>query len=383
MKRRLAILVFLCLTLLMGIIYPDVVKNAVSREESLPPGITAPEKRLLRIWIMSDPVSASSWLRRQAAKLEKENAGISVYLRTALPQELFHKDAVLPDLIFFGPGVIKAPEKLFVPLSGDLSASDGALRAGKWQGQQYAVPVCMDGYTLVYDPAILGTKAATPAPTPLLGIGAARTNTPAPKAETSFDDLRDALVKTPMGKTAVCDFQSTAGMPLTLFTLLSGGKQGLPSAVLPTGFGSAAKETVLSDFVVGKSRAAVLLLSQLGSVTRQGKPFAYFSFPLPATDKYLCAGIVTGSGQDLAMMYLRMLLSPAGQQDLTQNGLMAVSNNVTLYGGDPVFGELEEKMQGDLILPNAFLYEEQQMKSVSLGLFTNGGAILEFFESIR
>src|SRR5690606_15652377 len=108
--------------------------------------------------------------------------------------------------------------------------SDGALRAGKWQGQQYAVPVCMDGYALVYDPAILGTVAATPAPTPLLGIGGAQTSTPAPKAEASFDDLRFALAKVPMGKTAAYDFQSSAGMPMALFTLLSGGKPGLPSA---------------------------------------------------------------------------------------------------------------------------------------------------------
>ena len=367
----------------MGIIFPDVVKNAVSRDESLPPGITAPEKRLLRIWIMDDPLSASPWLRRQAAKMEKENGGISIYLRTALQQELSNKDAVLPDLVFFGPGVIKAPEKLFVPIAGDLPALEGALRAGKWQNQQYAVPVCMDGYVLVYDPAILGTKAATPAPTPLLGIGAARPNTPVPKAEASFDDLRDALAKTPLGKTAVCDFQSSAGMPLILFTLLSGGKPGLPSAVLPTGFGSASRETVLSDFATGKSRAAVLAVSQLGNLTRQGKPFSYFPFPLPATDKYLCAGIVPGPGQDLAMRYLNMLLSTTGQQDLSQSGLMSVSSSASLYGSDGVFGELEEKMQGDLILPNTFLYEEQQMKSVSQGLFTNDGAILEFFESIR
>jgi len=367
----------------MGIIFPDVVKNAVSRDESLPPGITAPEKRLLRIWIMDDPLSASPWLRRQAAKMEKENDGISIYLRTALQQELSNKDAVLPDLVFFGPGVIKAPEALFVPIAGDLPASDGALRAGKWQNQQYAVPVCVDGYVLVFDPAILGTKAATPAPTPLLGIGAARPNTPAPKAEASFDDLRDALAKIPLEKTAVCDFQSSAGMPLILFTLLSGGKPGLPSAVFPTGFGSAPRETVLSDFATGKSRAAVLAVSQLGSLTRQGKPFSYFPFPLPATDKYLCAGIVPGSGQDLAMRYLNMLLSPTGQQDLSKSGLMSVSSSTSLYGSDGVFGVLEEKMQGDLILPNTFSYEEQQMKSVSQGLFTNGGAILEFFESIR
>ena len=383
MGRRLAILVFLCLTLLMGLIFPEVWERAASREDALPPGISAPALRLLRVWLIEDTLSASAWFKRQAARLEDAQKGVSVYLRTARPQELMQPDSVLPDLILFRPGAIKDPEGLFLPLTGELPLSDGALRAGRWKGMQYAVPVCMDGYVLAYDPALTGASAATPAPTPMLGIGAAPSLTPAPEKETSFDDLLSSLVKVPRGKNTAYDFQCTAGMPLMLFSSLSGGKASLPAASLPSDFGMSSMDTVYGEFLSGRCRAAMLPSRQLRSLASQKRPFALLMPPLPATDMYLAAGVVQVEGRDLALNFLLMLLSQEGQLDLSQSGLIPVSQAVSTYGADPVFRQVEESLRGDLILPNAFTHDEHGLKDVSQSVFTNGGAILNIFESIR
>ena len=383
MGRRLAILVFLCLTLLMGLFFQDVWERALNRGNALPPGISAPQMRLLRVWLIEDSLSASSWIKRQAARMEDAQKGISVYLRTARPQELLQPDSVLPDLILFMPGAVKDPESLLLPLTGEFPLADGAMRAGRWKGMQYAVPVCMDGYVLAYDPALTGAAAATPAPTPLLGIGAAPSLTPAPEKETSFDDLLSSLAKVPRGKNTACDFQCAAGMPLMLFSHLSGGKASLPAASLPSGFGTSSKDDVYGEFLSGRCRAAMLPSRQLRSLALKGKPFALLMPPLPATDMYLAAGIVQGEGRDLALEYLLMLLSQQGQQDLSQSGLIPVSQAVSAYGADPVFSQVEGSFKSDLILPNAFSHDEQNLKNVSQSVFTNGGAILDIFDSIR
>jgi hypothetical protein len=144
----------------MGLIFPTVWEQVRStHEEALPPGISAPEKKLLRVWLVGDSVGAAGWLKRQAANLEQTQGGAMVYLRTARPQELIQPGTVLPDLVIFGPGAVKAPESLFVPLAGDFSLDEGAKRAGRWQLEQYALPICLDGYALAYDPSISGAPA--------------------------------------------------------------------------------------------------------------------------------------------------------------------------------------------------------------------------------
>ena len=383
MGRRLAILVFLCLTLLMGLLFPEVWERAVNREDALPPGISAPETRLLRVWLIEENLSASSWLKRQAARFEDVEGGVSVYLRTARPQELSQPDSVLPDLVVFSPGAVKCPENLFLPLTGEFPLADGVLRAGKWQMLQYAVPICMDGYVLAFDPALTGAAAATPAPTPLLGIGGAPSATFAPEKENTFDDLFASLTKVQRGKNTACDFQCAAGMPLMLFSSLCGGRRNFPAGSLPSNFGTASQDTVLGDFLSSRCRAAILPARHLRSLALRGKPFALMTMPVRATDMYLAAGIVKGEGRDLARKYLMMLLSLEGQQDLYQSGLLAVSRAVSLYTADPVLNQVEGSFKGDLILPNAFAYDEQGLKNISLSVFTNGGAISDIFESIR
>ncbi len=383
MGRRLAILVFLCLTLVMGLIFPEVWERAVNREDTLPPGISAPETQLLRVWLIAENLSASSWLKRQAARFENEQGGVSVYLRTARAQELSQPESVLPDLIVFGPGAVKNPESLFLPLVGEFPLADGTQRAGRFKTMQYAMPICMDGYVLAFDPALTGAAASTPAPTPLLGIGGAPSATPEPEKANTFDNLFASLSQTPRGKNTAYDFQCAQGMPLMLFSSLCGGKRNFPAGSLPLGFGTASQDTALGDFLSSRCRAAMLPSRYLRSLASNNKPFALMMMPLKATDMYLAAGVVQGEGRDLALKYLMMLLSPEGQQDLYPNGLMAVSQSVSLYGADPVLSQVEGSFKGDLILPNAFAYDEQGLKNVSLSVFTNGGAILDIFESIR
>ncbi len=383
MGRRLVLLVFLCLTLVLALVFPKVWERAAGRQESLPPGIDAPRQRLLRVWVVEDTLSASPWLRRQAALLGNAYGGASVYLRTAQAWELTQTGAVLPDLVLFGPGAIRGPEGLFLPLAAEFPLPGGIMRAGKLGQTQYAVPVCLDGYALVYDPALTGAAAATPAPTPLLGIGASPAHTAAPGEAVSFGELQAALAKVPRGKAAVCDFQCAAGMPLLLFTVLSGGKANLPADAVPKNFADISSGAAYAEFLAGRCQAAVLPSAGLSSLARQKKPFALLASPLPATDRYLAAGIVKGGEAELALAYLTALLSDEGQGDLKQSGLFAASQAVFLYAGDPVFGRMEESLRGDTILPNAFTYDGQTLQSLSRSAFSNNGSVFEILESIR
>lgn len=369
----------------MGLVFPAVWERVKStREEALPPGISAPEKKLLRVWLVGDPVGAAGWLKRQAARLEKEQGGVLVYLRTARAQELTQPETVLPDLVVFGPGAVKAPESLFVPLAGDFPVSEGAKRAGRWQLSQYALPLCLDGYALAYDPDLSGAPAATPAPTPLLGIGGAPSVPPAPEEEAkNFAGLVAALAKTPRGKNVAYDFQCASGMPFLLFAGLSGGQGGLSATALPPGFGTASPDTAASDFAAGRCRAAMLCARQLRGANAQDRSFAMLPAPVPATDLYLAAGVVRGEGKDLAAAFLAMLLSKEGQADLAGSGLFCVRQDTTLYGADPVFGLVEGSLKGELILPNAFLYDPEALKNLSRSTFHNGGVLKDILESIR
>jgi hypothetical protein len=369
----------------MGLIFPAVwVKVQGTRSEALPPGISAPEKKLLRVWMVGDPVGAAGWLKRQAAYLEQAQGGAMVYLRTARPQELIQPETVLPDLVIFGPGAVKAPESLFVPLAGDFPLGEGAKRAGRWQLEQYAMPICLDGYALAYDPSVSGLPAATPAPTPLLGIGGMPSATPEPEEkEQNFAGLAAALSKAPRGKTVVYDFQCAAGMPFLLFAGLSGGQGSLSAASLPSGFGAAAADTAASDFVSGRCHAAMLSARQLRTVSAQNKTFALLPAPVPATDLYLAAGVIRGEGQDLALSFLSALLSKEGQADLAGSGLFAVRQDTILYGTDPVFSQVEGSLKGEIILPNAFSYDPEALKNLSRSTFHNGGVLKDILESIR
>lgn len=383
MGRRLILLVFLCLTLVLALLFPKVWERAAGLQESLPPGIDAPRQRLLRVWVVEDTLSASPWLRRQAARMENAYEGVSVYLRTAQAWELTQTGAVLPDLVLFAPGAIRDPEGLFIPLAVEFPLPGGVMRAGRFKQTQYAVPVCLDGYALVYNPALTGAAAATPAPTPLLGIGASPAQTAAPEAAVSFGELQAALAKVPREKTDVCDFQCAAGMPLLLFTALSGGRANLPADAVPKNFADISSGAAYTEFLAGRCRAAVLLSAGLSSLARQKKPFALLALPLPATDRYLAAGILQGGEAELALAYLTALLSDEGQGDLKQSGLFAVSQTVLLYAADPVFGRVEESLRGDAILPNAFSYDGQTLQSLSRSAFSNNGSVFEILESIR
>ena len=138
------------------------------------PSLSAAERTLLRIWILDAPGGGQSWLKQQLRQYEKQHPGVSTYLRTVSAQELIDPDVILPDIVLYMPGQITQPEALFMPLSGSTVARDGLLRAellrcGRWQGNQYGLPLCWGGWVLAIDSALEPEQAVTPAPTTLLG----------------------------------------------------------------------------------------------------------------------------------------------------------------------------------------------------------------------
>ncbi len=137
------------------------------------PGAEAPARHLLRIWVCSSIGGGESWLRDCLKTWEKQNPGAMTFLRIVSPEELTRPDAVLPDVLLYTPGTITAPQELFVPLTNASGIREPLLRAGRWQLQQYGLPLCYAGYALAIDSANEPQLAVTPAPTTLLGKPAA------------------------------------------------------------------------------------------------------------------------------------------------------------------------------------------------------------------
>lgn len=93
--------------------------------------------------------------------------------------ECFAPETVLPDVICFADGTFSTPEQVLTPLHGVESVTGNLFtKRGRWQGEQYALPLAVEPWVLAVGDAYLPAPAQTPVPTTLLGRAAA---TPQPR----------------------------------------------------------------------------------------------------------------------------------------------------------------------------------------------------------
>ncbi|MBQ8536812.1 MAG: hypothetical protein IJ461_05340, partial [Clostridia bacterium] len=212
-------------------LYPLLSHFYFTQQAAPPPGIRPKENRLVRIWLIGDCVGADGYLKKQAAAYEKAHTGVRLYLRAAQASELADPQAVLPDGVIFAPGAIPEPERLLTPLAGAWPMADSLLMAGKWQGEQYALPLLLGGY---------------------------------------------ALAASDQGESSL---QCAPGIPLLL-----AGALGLPADGLPATFAQVSQPQVYQDFTARRCRQAVLTLRQIRSfqaLVEKGKGFAYTALAFP------------------------------------------------------------------------------------------------------
>ena len=336
--RRLLCLFALLLTLVLG-------RLLLHAAEPSPGALSGGEARtLLRIWTVSSVGGGESWLKEQLRLFERQHPGVMTYLRAVSPAEVTNPETVLPDLILYTPGTFTAPEQYFVPLAVPEGLRESLVRCGRWQMQQYGLPLCWSGYVLCVDGALEPESAATPAPTTLLGRPAATPEASASPQPYPYEAAMAADV--PLAAPGGCG-------TLALCWLLE--KALRPP--LPEGFATPAE--VYASFRRRECASAVLTTGQLtalASLTAAGKGFAYRAM-LPSgviTDQVWLGSVIRGAEDSAASELLAFLVGREAQQALASQGLYPALAGLTLYASGTE-GEVEAAAARSLTAVNAYV----------------------------
>ncbi|MBQ8200795.1 MAG: hypothetical protein IJZ74_03390 [Clostridia bacterium] len=318
---------------------------ALLRQSASIPGLEAEERTLLRIWVTNAPGGAQAWLTAALRQWEKQHPGVMTYLRTVSAETLTDPDTVLPDVVLYMPGDLTAPQTLFTPLSGALTAKEALLRCGRWQGQQYGLPLCWGAWVLAIDSALEPGSALTPAPTTLLGKPAA---TQPSASQTPGYPLAAA-------SQSACALQSPGGAALLALTCLLEQTERPP---LPEDFAHLSSSQVYSAFQARKAATAMLTTGQVTaftSLTSAGKgfPFRVITPSEVVTDQVWLASLTPGAPQEAAAL-LAHLTSADAQQLLSRQGLYTVRDDLVLYAAG-TSAEVERAGMRALSAINAYI----------------------------
>lgn len=319
--RRLPLRTLLCALAILLAAALVLLTPPLLSEHTVPRLPRAADRTLLRVWVTSSVGGGQSWLREQLKAWEKRNPGVMTYLRAVSPEEITEEGVLLPDLILYMPGDFTAPEELFSPLSGELNAREALLRAGKWRGQQYGLPLCYGAWALAIDSAIEPGSAATPAPTTLLGRP--MPTDPAHATEAPGFPLEAA-------SRAEVALQAPAGGGLfSLCNLLTA------CPPLPEDFASLTAAEVYSGFLARKYASALLTTGQLTALSAltgagSGFPFRVLVPDELITDQVWFGSVVEGASGEAASL-LAFLTGTEAQRALGKQGLHTVRDDLRLY----------------------------------------------------
>lgn len=351
MKHRLnkALAAVICALLLLS---AAVLLPRVTAKDAAIPGLTTRERVLLRVWAVSSPGGGQAWLKEQLRAFEKQHPGVSTYLRTVSAAELTEPSAVLPDVVLYMPGDITSPQSSFLPLSGDMvyrespTIREELLRCGRWQAQQYGLPLCWSAWVLCIDSTLEPGSAVTPVPTTLLGRPAA----------TSLPTVSDApAYPLAAASQAECALQSPGGAALFSLGLLLTERPPLPE-----NFGTLASSEVYAAFQKRQCATAMLTTGQetaLSALSSSGSGFPFRTMvPEEIITDQVWLASVTADAPDAAALLLSHLASIPAQKALSSQGLHTVRDDLTLYAaGTPA--QVEQSARRSLSAINAYADE--------------------------
>ena len=349
-KKRLLCALALCLTGLALAMIPPFL-HGPGPEEQLP-GAQEPPRQLVRLWITGAPGGGMAWLKTQLRAFERAHPGTACYVRQVSPETLLEPQSPLPDAVLFMPGDITAPENLLLPLSGSLQGEESLLRAGRWQGLQYAAPLCWSGWVLAVDSQYDDAPAVTPAPTTLLGR-------PAPTP----DALPTATPGFPLERAKAAQAVLLAPRSAGLFSLRA--LTGDIMATLPEEFAAMSSSAVYEAFLARKAASALLTTGQATALLSllsagRGVPCRFLTPREIITDQVWMAGLC--ADRPIAAALLSYLTGDTAQRALASQGLYPISAQLTLYG-DGFSAQVEAAARRCLTAVNAFLPREQVQRA--------------------
>lgn len=369
-KRRIVkgLTAVLCLGLI-GLLAAALPSLMTQRRDV--PGLTAEDRVLLRIWAVNAPGGGQAWLKQQLKQFEKANPGVATWLRMVSPDDLADPAAILPDVVLYMPGDLTNPEALFMPLSGAMTARESGpireelLRCGRWQGQQYGLPLCYGAWVLAIDSALEPGSAVTPVPTTLLGR---------PSATTAADATPEPGYPLDAAAGADCPLQSPGGAALFTLGLLLEEQPPLPES-----FGTLPSAEVYSAFQKRQTASAMLTTGQAtawaGVVSGgSGFPFRIMTAEEVITDQVFLAS-VTADAPDEAALLLSHLASTAAQQALSAQGLHTVRDDLTLYAAG-MSAKVEQAAGRALSAINAYI-PAQEVRSAAWQFFQGTKSLSE------
>ena len=338
MVRRLMRLTALLAAAMLALTVPRLV---TLRPDAALPGAKEAERTLLRIWVTGAPGGGMKWLQGRLSAFEKAHPGVSCYVRQVTPDMLTAEASPLPEVILFMPGDVTAPEELLIPLTGTLNGEDALLRAGRWQGRQYAAPLCWSGWVLAVDSRYDDVPQSTPVPTTLLGRPAS-TPDALPAVTPAFPADKATTLLAPHG-----------GGLFSLRGLLS-------SAAVAPQAESLTPQQVWEAFLAQKSAAALLTTGQAAAMRSlqsagRGFPCRILTPEEIITDQVWMAGL-TGTSP-MAAALISHLSGEASQRALTGQSLHGIDLSRPLYG-DGVPALVESAARRSLAAVNAFLPRE-------------------------
>lgn len=314
---------------------------AGGRPDAALPGAEDTPRTLLRIWVTDAPGGGMAWLRKQLASFEKQHPGIATYIRQVTPEMLCGGESPLPEIVLFMPGDVTDPEAHFVPMTGALMGEEALLRAGRWQGKQYAAPLCWGGWVLAVDSRCDNAPQITPAPTTLLGRPAA-TPAPQPSVTPGYPAEKVQAEAVPL-------LAPRTGGLFSLRSLLGGA--GVTPAPEPL-----TARQVYDAFLRQKTASALLTTGQvaaLDALQRAGRGFPCRILTPEAiiTDQVWMAGL-TGD-TPAALELIAHLTGEDAQRALTSQSLHGIDLSRPLYF-DGVPALMEAAARRSLTVINAF-----------------------------
>ncbi|NLV57879.1 MAG: hypothetical protein GXY67_03830 [Clostridiales bacterium] len=382
MNRRTSALCCLLLTAALLIALPSLPGSLPRQDgqrmaEHLRPAKTQP----LILWILSDPTVSGSYLSRQIALFEKEKPGVRVFLRKADAIELTAPEAVLPDVLLFGPGAFGQPSRILLPLSADMGLSPAMLLAGQSAMIQYALPLWLAPSVLAVPSALLPSQAVpsleptqsslfhlgTPPPG---GGGGSGVETPPflPDASAiSWEDLIKPGVLVPPKGMALQQLLSMCPASLRTAFVNNLANQGrINSTPSPTPPQSRTRLLGGKPQATPLPNVQVLSLSACQKAIAAGEALVPFPMTPAAGDNLLLLGLCRDS--EPARAFLKHLFSQEAREALTPYGLLP-----TLPQGhstDPLYAGLATLYANNPVFPNAFEHTLEELQALCLDGFT-------------
>lgn len=369
MLRRVMIGVSLALTALIVLCVLFVLpSHPVDREGSMR------SKRwegTLRVWVCQDVSSTlPSWLSSQIKTFEKANPGVHVRVRSVPRGTWLDSEAVYPDVIIFSEGMIDAPQDFLSPFAKTDGFIAEAMRAGKWMGEQYALPLSLGGYAVLINESIWPSGEPLKDPMPVAGLF--EESVPAANGDVNEDSVTVAKKK----QIRYALFIPRSGA-LTASLGWSDATTAARTLNLPEGFGTATPDAAYSAFVGGNVGSIVATVDQTRKFAAReasGKGFAYrVETPLdPFCDLITFVGRVHSgdSARDkVADLFVAGLVGSEAQAMLPSYGMIPSIVGANPSEATPILKTLYERYQSNLVAPNAFGWSQVKSSFLDQSLY--------------